>query len=125
MDAQVAALGVVSFSSTETGEVAPCLNMKINHRMPRSGYFESDDEQIVHIPAHGKVDTEVVFKEPEVALTKGGEYRARASGFWAGVWIHDHSEKDFKLMIDDTMEIGEYESNEIVIQVAGSDGVEL
>ncbi|PVH77723.1 hypothetical protein DL98DRAFT_463354 [Cadophora sp. DSE1049] len=125
LDSSVPSIGVVSFTSTKTGLKAPCLDMKINHRLPPEGYFPIDDQSIVHIPANGKVDTVVEFKEPKVALVKGDEYRAKAVGSWMGVWINESGKEIERLVMDQGMRTGEFESNEIVIRVSSENGVEL
>ncbi|CZR62118.1 uncharacterized protein PAC_12015 [Phialocephala subalpina] len=125
LDNHVPAIGVISFTSSKTGDAAPCLNMKINHRMPTNGYFSADDQSIIHVPAHGKVDEEVVFKEPEVALIKGEEYKAKAQGNWMGVWVHEGGQKDEKLMFGDEMRTGKFESEDIVVNIPNDDEAEL
>ncbi|KAG4434612.1 hypothetical protein IFR05_009905 [Cadophora sp. M221] len=126
LDLSVPSIGVVAFTSTKTGTKAPCLDMKINHRVPPDGHFSIDDQSIVRIPANDKVDTVVEFKEPKVALVKGEEYRAKAEGAWMGVWVNESGQKVEKLSMEDGMRTGEFASNEVVFQVPGEDeGPEL
>ncbi len=94
--------------------------------MPASGYFLPNDQSIVHVPAQGKVDSVVEFKEPDVELRAGEEYRVRASGGWTGVWIRESSRSEEKLMVnDEELNIGDFESNEILIRIPGGEGTEL
>ena len=125
LDSSVPAIGVVSFMSTKTGAKAPCLDMKINHRLPPEGYFSVDDESIVHIPANGKVENVVEFNEPKVALVKGEEYRAKAAGFWMGVWVNESGKGVKKLVMGEEMRTGEFESNEILVRLSSEDKAEL
>ena len=125
LDSHVPAMGVVTFTSTKTGDVAPCLNMKVGHRMPASGFFSPDDQSIMYVRAHGKLDGVMEFKEPEVALVKGEEYSAKATGRWMGVWTAEAGQKVEKLLVNDDMRIGEFESNQVIVRVAGADGTEL
>ncbi|KAL2065289.1 hypothetical protein VTL71DRAFT_2958 [Oculimacula yallundae] len=118
-DASLPALGLVKFTSTTTGDVAPCLDMKINHRMPPDGTFSVDDESIVKIEAGGKVEKVVEFGEPKVALVKGEEYSVKASGNWMGVWAFDAGEERETLSMESGVRTGEWESNEIVVRVPG------
>lgn len=92
--------------------------------MPPAGYFEHGDASIAKIPANGKVENVVIFKEPEVALMKGEEYRVSARGRWMGVWRSEGSEGG-KLMLGEAQMTGEFKSNEVVVRIAGDDGAEL
>ncbi|KAH7386402.1 hypothetical protein BKA64DRAFT_142819 [Cadophora sp. MPI-SDFR-AT-0126] len=121
LDSSLPATGLVSFTSTKTGIQAPCLDMKINHRVPPEGYFSIHDQSIVHIPANGKVDTVVEFKEPKVALVKGEEYRAKAIGSWMGVWVNESGEEVEKLVMDQGMRTGDFESNEVLVRVSSEE----
>ena len=125
LDSSVPAIGVVSFTSTKTGGKAPCLDMKINHRLPPEGYFAVDDQSIVHIPANGKVEKVVEFNEPKIALVKGEEYRAKATGFWMGVWVNESGKEIEKLVMGEEMRTGEFESNEILVKISSEDQAEL
>ncbi|KAH7317810.1 hypothetical protein BKA65DRAFT_515226 [Rhexocercosporidium sp. MPI-PUGE-AT-0058] len=125
LDLSAPSIGVVTFTSTKTGIKAPCLDMKINHRVPPDGQFSIDDQSIVRIPANGKMDSIIEFKEPKVALLKGEEYRAKAVGSWMGVWVNESGQKIKKLSMDNGMKTGEFESNEVVVKVPGEDESEL
>ncbi|KAK0111584.1 hypothetical protein ONS95_001932 [Cadophora gregata] len=125
LDVSLPSIGVVSFTSTNSGVKAPCLDMKINHRVPPEGYFSINDQSIVHIPANGKVDTVVEFKEPKVALVKGDEYRAKAVGSWMGVWVNESGREVERLEMDRGMRTGDFQSNEILIRVSSDESAEL
>ncbi|KAL5331914.1 hypothetical protein ACEPPN_001454 [Leptodophora sp. 'Broadleaf-Isolate-01'] len=126
LDLSAPSIGVVTFTSTKTGTKAPCLDMKINHRVPPDGHFSIDDQSIVRIPANDKVDAVVEFKEPKVALVKGEEYSAKAEGTWMGVWVNESGQKVEKLSMGDGMRTGEFASNKVVFKVPGEgEGPEL
>ncbi|PQE06689.1 hypothetical protein CJF30_00008591 [Rutstroemia sp. NJR-2017a BBW] len=61
--------GVFEFKSTATGELAPCLNLKLNRKMPESGTYDGED--IEHIDAGGETSKQIEIKAPEVVLSKG------------------------------------------------------
>lgn len=101
--------------------------MKINHQIPISGYFAYDDASIVNIEGNGQVEREVVFKEPEVALRNGEEYRVKAEGTWKAIWIHkSEGEDEGKLYLSDSVLVGsEYESNRIIVRISEEEGGDL
>ena len=110
-----------------TNAPAPCLDMKFNHQLPTSGYFTSDDENVINIPANGKIERNVEFREPEIALMKGETYAVKTQGSWKGIWIHKTGEDDVgKLYLDDaSLERGDFQSNEIIIEIREGVDVEL
>lgn len=115
LDARAVAMGKFSFISTKTNEPAPCLNIKINRRMPP--YFAPDNPVIIELPASGEVKRAVVAKEPDVALMKGERYRVKTEGHWMTFWVQEDEEADMsKLKIEDG-KAGHYESNVMEIEV--------
>ncbi|TVY82079.1 hypothetical protein LSUE1_G004956 [Lachnellula suecica] len=117
LDPRAIAMGTLKFVSSRTNETAPCLNIKINRKMPASGYFSMGDDQITTIPAGGTAQRDLQAKEPEVALTKGEQYLVKARGRWMGVWIHESEEKEApKLRMEDAL-TGDFESNRIGIEI--------
>jgi hypothetical protein len=127
LDLHAAAIGVFTFASTTTNTPAPCLDMKFNYHLPTSGYFAFDDENTIHIPGNGKIERDVEFKEPEIALTKEEKYVVKTQGSWTGVWIHDKvREGPRRLYLEDgDLMRGNFESNEIKIEIPGKAGAEL
>lgn len=114
-------MGAVRFISTETNKTAPYLNIKINRKLPESGYFSVEDEWITTIPPGGTAQKELKAGEPEVALKKGEKYRVIAQGRWMGVWRQENEELS-TLKLDDAM-TGDFESNEIEIEIPlGAEG---
>lgn len=95
--------------------------------MPESGRFASGDENIVHIPGNGRIETVLRFKEPEVILGKGEKYKVKASGNWMGVWLHGEGKGgDEGFSVDDEgCRRGEWQSNEIVVEVPGESTTDL
>jgi len=77
------------------------------------------------IPADGTVQRALEAREPEVALTKGEKYLARAQGHWMGVWTQGNVGNEVKkLSVEDGL-IGEFESNTIEIEIPAEGGEEL
>ncbi|CZT11013.1 uncharacterized protein RCO7_10999 [Rhynchosporium graminicola] len=103
--------------------------MKINRRVPPEGYFAVGDESIVRVEGKGKVERTVVFKEPQVALGRGEEYRVSGRGMWMGVWVGEVGEgREMERLVmseEGGMRTGEWESNEIVVRVDGEREGEL
>ena len=125
LDPRAVAMGTVKFVSSKTNTTAPCLNIKINRKVPKSGYFSIEDDHIVMIPADGTVQRALEAREPEVALTKGEKYLARAQGHWMGVWTQGNVGNEVKkLSVEDGL-IGEFESNTIEIEIPAEGGEEL
>ena len=125
LDPRAVAMGTLKFVSSRTNETAPCLNLKINRKLPESGYFSLEDEHIITIPAEGTAQRDLEAKEPEVALTKGEKYLARAQGYWMGVWTQENGGKNIeKLSMEDGLS-GQYESNAIEIEIPADGGEEL
>ncbi|KAF4627703.1 hypothetical protein G7Y89_g10451 [Cudoniella acicularis] len=79
-DPRAAAIGVFEFTSIGTNTVTPCLHLKLNRKLPESGYFSLDSDGIVTLPVGGTFEKDIDVKEPEVALTMGECYRAAARG---------------------------------------------
>ena len=115
LDSHAAAIGVFTFTSAETGEKAPGIGLIINRRLPVSGYFSVDDEDIVRIEAGGKLESVVEVKDHEVSLKKGKSYRVQATGRWMGAWIGEHEKLGFEEGSDSL--IGEFESEGIEIDI--------
>jgi hypothetical protein len=101
--------------------------MKFNHQLPTSGYFAFNDDNIIQIPANGQIERDVEFKEPEIALMKGETYAVKTHGSWKGVWIHDKvADEPRKLYLDDAeLRRGDFESNEIIVEVLREAGGDL
>ncbi|RDL40147.1 uncharacterized protein BP5553_00126 [Venustampulla echinocandica] len=120
LDTRAVAIGAFAFTSTRTNSLAPCLNLKLNRKLPESGSFPADANEIIRIPPKGTVEKEVEAKEPDVALTKGERYRVVAQGQWMRVWIHSGEiDQPEKLSLEDGIS-GEYKSNELEIEIEGS-----
>lgn len=121
LDDRAVAMGAFKFTSTKTNSPAPCLNLKLNRKIPESGSFLNDADEIISIPPKGTVDRDFEIKAPEVSLTKGEQYRVVAQGQWMKVWIQDEdgAGKPKKLSLEDGIS-GEYESNELEIEIGGS-----
>jgi hypothetical protein len=125
LDARAIAMGAVRFISTTTNKTAPYLNIKINRKMPESGYFSVEDEWITTIPPSGTAQKELKAGEPEVALTKGEKYRVVAQGRWMGVWRRENEQEEVStLRLDDAL-TGDFESNEIEIEIPSGEEGEL
>ena len=119
-DNRAAAQGVFSFKSTKTNTAAWGLNLKLNRQLPASGHFSPEDEDIINVPANGKIEREVEIKPPEVVVMTGEEYRVKAEGNWMGVWVHDGDggmRGRLGLGEEDGVRRGEFESNEIVVVI--------
>ncbi|EPE30597.1 hypothetical protein GLAREA_03564 [Glarea lozoyensis ATCC 20868] len=115
VDARAVVTGMFKFISTTTNKPAPCLDMKINRRMP--DFFLPDDDAIVEVPAKGTYEKDFIAKEPEVALTKGDRYRVKTEGWWMRVWVHDGSTDAAKLEVESAIS-GDFVSNEIEVDIA-------
>lgn len=86
--------------------------------MPASGHFASDDKDIIHILANGKIERVLQFKEPEVILSTGDKYRVKASGSWMGVWLQDQEKGESGgLSMDEKCLRGEFQSNELEVKL--------
>jgi hypothetical protein len=114
IDARAVVTGMFQFVSTTTNKPAPCLDMKINRRMP--DFFLPDDDAIVEVPAKGTFEKDFIAKEPEVALTKGDRYRVKTEGWWMRVWVHDGSTDPAKLDVESAIS-GDFVSNEIEVDI--------
>ncbi|TVY50258.1 hypothetical protein LCER1_G007264 [Lachnellula cervina] len=122
LDPRAVAMGVVKFVSSTTNTTAPFLNIKINRQAPESGYFSMEDDHIVMIPGAGTAERDLEAREPEVALTKGERYLAKAQGHWMGVWTYETDGE--KLSMEDGL-FGQFESNAIEIEIPAEGGEEL
>lgn len=81
-----------------------------------------EDDHIVMIPADGTAERDLEAREPEVALTKGEKYLAKAQGYWMGVWTYETDGE--KLSMEDGL-LGQFESNAIEIEIPAEGGEEL
>jgi hypothetical protein len=117
IDPRAVRTGMFKFVSTTTNTAAPCMDMKLNRRMPE--FFNPDDEAIVEVPAGGKFEEDFIAKEPEVALTKGDRYKVKTEGWWMRYWVHDGSINPAHLGVDKGRS-GEFLSNEIEVDVRGA-----
>ncbi|KAA8571343.1 hypothetical protein EYC84_000663 [Monilinia fructicola] len=89
-DLRAVSMGIFKFQSVATGELAPCLDVKLGRKMPRAGVFSDDD--IVSIDAGGEESRTVEIKAPEVVLTRGEKYVVNARGFWMHVFVGEREE---------------------------------
>jgi hypothetical protein len=125
LDPRAIVTGTLKFVSPETNQSAPCLDIKINRKLPESGYFSIEDEEIITIPAEGTAQRFLEAREPEVALTKGEKYWVRARGNWMGVWTQGKEGQHVeRLALEDGLS-GEFESNVIEIEMPADEGGEL
>jgi len=125
LDPRAIVTGTVKFVLARTNQSAPCLDIKINRKLPESGYFSTEDEEIITIPAEGTAQRYLEAREPEVALTKGEKYRVRARGNWMGVWTQGKEGQQVgRLSLEDGLS-GEFESNVIEIEIPDDAGEEL
>jgi len=118
LDPHAGAIGVFTFTSKSTGNQAPCINLKINHKIPDSGVFSQGDEDIVTIDAGGKIEQEVEVKDHEVALAKGETYIVKAKGRWMGVWTGE--QKVLGMGDGSWLSIGEFESDSVEVTLPSS-----
>lgn len=116
LDPMASAMGVFKFRSTQTNELAPGMNIKVNRRLPDGENFVVSSEDIVKITSGASVEKEIVVKEPQVALSKGESYRVTAEGFWQGIWIPQQNENVEKLNYGEALR-DEYRSNEIEVTI--------
>jgi hypothetical protein len=114
VDPRAVITGMFQFISTTTNNPAPCLDMKINRRMP--AYFLPDDDAIVEIPSGGTFEKDFIVQEPEVALTKGDRYRVKTEGWWMRFWVHDGSIDPTRLSTESGRS-GDFLSNEIEVDI--------
>ncbi|TVY89271.1 hypothetical protein LAWI1_G003934 [Lachnellula willkommii] len=125
LDPRAVAMGTVKFVSSKTNTTALCLNIKINRKVPKSGYFSVEDDHIMMIPADGTAQRDLEAREPEVALAKGEKYLVKAQGHWMGVWTQENDGKNIeKLSVEDGL-TGEFDSNTIEIEIPAEGGEEL
>lgn len=89
-DQRAVPMGIFKFRSIATGHFAPCLDLKINRRIPREGVFSDDD--IISIDAGEEVSKTFEVRAPELVLTRGEKYLVNAEGFWMHVFIGDRDE---------------------------------
>lgn len=125
LDPRAVATGTVAFVHSKTNETAPCLNIKINHKMPESGYFSAEDEAIITIPPGGTAQRDLQAKEPDVALKKGEKYFVKAQGNWMGVWTRESGGEDARRLSSGNGLTGEFESNQIEVEIPKYEGDEL
>ncbi|KAF7948014.1 hypothetical protein EAE96_009082 [Botrytis aclada] len=89
-DLRAVPMGIFEFKSLATGDLAPCLGLKLNRKMPREGVFSDDD--IITI-AEGAEETKAIeIKAPEVVLKSGEKYVVKAKGCWMHVLVGDREE---------------------------------
>jgi hypothetical protein len=105
--------GVFEFKSTTTGELAPCLNLKLNRKMPESGSYDRED--IEHIDAGGEVSKNIEVKAPEVVLNKGDKYVVKARGSWMHVIVGETTDMKSD---DDGVLRGDFESEGVEVEIA-------
>ncbi|ESZ91570.1 hypothetical protein SBOR_8040 [Sclerotinia borealis F-4128] len=101
-DLRAAPMGIFKFKSVAKGDFAPCLDLKLNRKIPRNGVFSDDD--IVSIDAGGEESKIIEIKAPEIVLTRGEKYVVNAKGFWMHVLIggRDETKKaDAKVLRED------------------------
>ncbi|ATZ56099.1 hypothetical protein BCIN_12g06310 [Botrytis cinerea B05.10] len=89
-DLRAVPMGIFEFKSVATGDLAPCLGLKLNRKMPREGVFSDDD--IITIDAGAKETKDIEIKAPEVVLKSGEKYVVHAKGFWMHVLVGDREE---------------------------------
>jgi hypothetical protein len=104
--------GVFEFKSSTTGELAPCLNLKLNRKMPESGTY--DEEDIEHIDAGGEISKTIEVKAPEVVLSKGEKYVVKAKGIWMHVVVGERT--DMKSDDDGALR-GDFESEGVEVEI--------
>jgi hypothetical protein len=115
LDPHADAIGVFSFSSKSTGNHAPCINLKINRKIPGSGVFSQGDENIVTIEAGGKIEREAEVRDHEVELEKGETYAVKAKGRWMGVWVGE--QRVLGMGEGSGLRTGEFESESVEVSV--------
>ncbi|KAI9647151.1 hypothetical protein NHQ30_003534 [Ciborinia camelliae] len=101
-DLRAVPMGIFKFKSVATGDLAPCLDLKLNRKIPRDGVFSDDD--IISIDAGGEESKTIEIKAPEVVLTRGEKYVVNAKGFWMHVFIGEREEAkkaDAKVLRED------------------------
>lgn len=111
-DLQAVPIGIIKFRSVATGDFAPCLDLKLNRKMPREGVFSNDD--IITLDADGEESKNIEVKAPEVVLTKGEKYVVNAKGFWMHVLVGDREEAK---KTDASVLRGDFESEGVEIEV--------
>ncbi|KAM3067246.1 hypothetical protein ACMFMF_009745 [Clarireedia jacksonii] len=111
-DPRAVPMGIFEFKSTTSGELATCLNLKLNRKMPESGTY--DEEDIEHIDAGGEISKEIEVKAPEVVLSKGEKYVVKAKGSWMHVIFGKKT--DIK-SDDDRVLRGDFESEGVEVEI--------
>ncbi|KAF7903175.1 uncharacterized protein EAF01_006224 [Botrytis porri] len=89
-DLRAVPMGIFEFKSLATRDLAPCLGLKLNRKMPREGVFSDDD--IITIAAGAEETKEIEIKAPEVVLKGGEKYVVKAKGYWMHVLVGDREE---------------------------------
>lgn len=109
-DTSAVRMGIFKFKSLNTGEYAPCLDMKLNRRIPESGIFPED--QIEYIEAGSELSKEIQVKAPDVVLSKTERYEVTAKGNW--MHVIEGKQTDTKTREEDILR-GRFESNSVVL----------
>lgn len=105
-------MGIFKFQSVASGDFAPCLELKLNRKIPREGVFSDDD--IITIDAGAEESKTIEIKAPEVVLARGEKYVVNAKGYWMHVLIGEREEAkkaDAKVLRED------FESEGVEIEV--------
>ncbi|EDN98881.1 predicted protein [Sclerotinia sclerotiorum 1980 UF-70] len=68
-DIRAVPMGIFKFQSVASGDFAPCLELKLNRKIPREGVFSDDD--IITIDAGAEESKTIEIKAPEVVLARG------------------------------------------------------
>ncbi|KAH8591551.1 hypothetical protein B0O99DRAFT_690637 [Bisporella sp. PMI_857] len=83
LDKMAVPMGIFVFTSLSSGKPAPCVGLKLNRKIPDSGFFSKDDT--IQITAGGKVEMDVEVKAPHVSLDTGERYSVQVVGHWMHV----------------------------------------
>ncbi|APA13210.1 hypothetical protein sscle_10g079800 [Sclerotinia sclerotiorum 1980 UF-70] len=111
-DIRAVPMGIFKFQSVASGDFAPCLELKLNRKIPREGVFSDDD--IITIDAGAEESKTIEIKAPEVVLARGEKYVVNAKGYWMHVLIGEREEAkkaDAKVLRED------FESEGVEIEV--------
>lgn len=111
-DTKAAPMGIFKFTSLKTGNLAPCHDLKLNRKPPRSGIFSPEDT--IRIGPGSKVEESVEVAAPGVKLESGETYSVKAEGHWVHVRLGEHSE----LLVGDKENLrGEFQSEAVEVIV--------
>jgi len=127
IDDDAVAMGMFKLTSLSTNTEVPCLDLKINRKMPKDdtfilkpGHMEgSFVGDLAKMKPEGVVTKQVVITTAEVEIRTGERYRVQARGRWLGVWVERNDDGDGKYVMreEDGWRTGEFASNGIEVDV--------